>query len=78
MALTLAELDWMKARTGKQPILLLDEVIAEVDASRRAYLLSRIQGDTQTLLTTTEMDIFTPEFLSRAAGWEVEDGKIRC
>lgn len=78
MALKLAELDWMKARTGKQPILLLDEVIAELDASRRAYLLSRIQGDTQTLLTTTEMEIFTPEFLSRAAVWEVEDGKIRC
>ncbi len=78
MALKLAELDWMKARTGKQPILLLDEVIAELDASRRAYLLSRIQDDTQTLLTTTEMEIFTPKFLSRAAVWEVEDGKIRC
>jgi len=76
MSLKLAELDWMYTRTGNWPILLLDEVVAELDASRRAYLLSRIDGRSQTLLTTTELDIFTEDFINRAAVWQVEDGQI--
>jgi DNA replication and repair protein RecF len=76
MALKLAELAWMKERIGEWPILLLDEVIAELDAQRRAYLLERINGATQTLLTTTEMDIFPAAFRQRASIWQVNDGQI--
>jgi DNA replication and repair protein RecF len=76
MALKLGELTWMRQRTGDAPLLLLDEVVAELDASRRAYLLAHIGGAAQTLMTTTEPDIFTPEFLSRAAVWRVESGTI--
>lgn len=77
MSLKLAEHQWMYERTGEWPLLLLDEVIAELDASRRAYLLSRIKGQAQTLLTTTEIDIFTQEFRDRATIWQVEDGQIK-
>ncbi len=66
----------MRSRIGEPPALLLDEVVAELDAQRRAYLLERIDGATQTLTTTTELDIFTGSFLERAAIWRVEDGKI--
>ena len=66
----------MRSRIGESPILLLDEVVAELDAQRRAYLLERIEGSTQTLLTTTEMDVFPPAFLNRAHIWEVVDGQI--
>lgn len=76
MSLKLAELAWMREKTGESPILLLDEVAAELDSKRRAYLLDRIDGSTQTLLTTTELDIFTPSFLKRASVWQVENGKI--
>lgn len=76
MALKLAELQWMRDRIGEWPILLLDEVVAELDANRRAYLLERINGATQTVLTTTETDIFPPAFMARATLWEVEDGQI--
>jgi DNA replication and repair protein RecF len=76
MALKLAELEWMRGRIGEYPILLLDEVIAELDASRRAYLLERINGATQTLMTTTELDIFTESFLERATVWHVTEGQI--
>jgi len=78
MALKLAELAWMEDRIGEPPVLLLDEVIAELDSKRRAYLLNRIaDGRTvQTLMTTTELEIFTPHFLERAAVWRVESGKI--
>ena len=76
MALKLAELSWMKSRIGEWPILLLDEVVAELDSQRRAYLLDRIDGATQTLLTTTELDIFPPAFLERATIWQVSGGQI--
>lgn len=76
MALKLAELAWMKDRIGEWPILLLDEVIAELDVHRRAYLLDRITGATQTLLTTTELDIFPKTFLDRAMIWHVVEGQI--
>ncbi len=77
MALKLAELAWMRDQIGEWPVLLLDEVIAELDAHRRAYLLERVDGSTQTLLTTTELDIFSPPFLERASVWQVEDGRIQ-
>ncbi|NWF68027.1 MAG: DNA replication/repair protein RecF [Chloroflexi bacterium] len=76
LALKLAELSWMRAQTGEYPILMLDEVVAELDAHRRAFLLERIDGVTQTLMTTTELEIFTKTFLQRAAVWHVDDGKI--
>jgi DNA replication and repair protein RecF len=76
MALKLAELAWMKERIGEWPLLLLDEVIAELDANRRAYLLARLDGATQTLLTTTELDIFTSSFLDRTTILHIVDGQI--
>ncbi|MDZ4769337.1 MAG: DNA replication/repair protein RecF [Chloroflexota bacterium] len=76
LAFKLAELAWMRDHIGEWPVLLLDEVAAELDAARRAYLLDRIDGATQTLMTTTEMDIFTPEFRQRAAIWQVNEGQI--
>ncbi len=76
MALKLAELAWMRERIGEWPILLLDEVVAELDKDRRAYLLEHIDSATQTLMTTTELDIFTPSFLNRATVWHVRDGAI--
>ena len=76
MAFKLAELEWMRERIGEWPILLLDEVVAELDAQRRAYLLERVNGATQTLMTTTELDIFTQDFLARATVWHVNEGQI--
>ena len=78
MALKLAELAWMRECSGEWPILLLDEVIAELDKQRRAFLLERIDGAAQTLMTTTELDIFSSEFIERATVWHVTDGQIEA
>ena len=40
MAFKLAELEWMRERIGEWPVLLLDEVVAELDAER-AHLPAR-------------------------------------
>jgi DNA replication and repair protein RecF len=76
MSLKLAELEWMRDTIGEWPVLLLDEVVAELDAQRRAYLLNRISGASQVLLTTTEPDIFTREFLEKATRWHIQQGQI--
>ena len=76
MALKLAELDWMRDHIGEYPVLLLDEVVAELDSKRREYLLSRLQDGVQTLVTTTELEIFSADFINRADILEVEAGQI--
>jgi len=76
MSLKLAELEWMRDTVGEWPILLLDEVVAELDAARRAYLLARVSEAEQVLLTTTEPEIFTPEFLQKATRWQIRQGQI--
>ena len=76
IALKLAELEWMRSVTGEWPVLLLDELIAELDQERRSYLLERMNGATQSILTTTEPDIFSQSFLEKAAVWRVHAGQI--
>jgi DNA replication and repair protein RecF len=76
LALKLAEMRWMQHTTGEWPLLLLDEFIAELDAERRAYLLEQIDGATQSILTTTEPDIFSRTFIDKAAVWKVHAGQI--
>ena len=76
LSLKLAELEWMKARTKESPVLLLDEVLAELDATRRGYLLSQVTNVEQALLTATDLDMFSAEFRSEAALWEVKQGIV--
>ncbi|MEX1247876.1 MAG: DNA replication/repair protein RecF [Anaerolineales bacterium] len=76
LTLKLAELDWMQSRSGYRPVLLLDEVLAELDATRRADLLARLDPQQQVLLTTTDFNLFTPEFLARAQRWEIQEGRL--
>jgi DNA replication and repair protein RecF len=76
LALKLAEVEWMQAKTGAWPILLLDEVLAELDLSRRQELLARLGAAEQCLMTTTDLALFPEEFRARATVWRVEAGRI--
>jgi DNA replication and repair protein RecF len=76
LSLKLAELEWMKEQTRELPVLLLDEVLAELDATRRHYLLSQVNGVEQALLTATDLDMFSAEFREQAALWEVKRGIV--
>ena len=76
LALKLAEVQWMKERTGEWPVILLDEVMAELDLQRRADLLKYIGESEQVLFTTTDLNLFTPEFSEKAEVWKVQDGTI--
>jgi len=76
LALKLAEIEWMKARTGQWPVLLLDEVLAELDLPRRLDLLGYLDKIEQAVLTTTDLKLFAPDFVEKAEIWQVEAGKI--
>jgi DNA replication and repair protein RecF len=76
LSLKLAELEWMKAQTNEVPVLLLDEVLAELDGGRRGYLLSQVRDVEQALLTATDLDMFSTEFRREAALWEVKQGIV--
>jgi DNA replication and repair protein RecF len=76
LALKLAEVSWIKEKTGQSPVLLLDEVLAELDTQRRSDLLTHVTRSEQALLTTTDMDLFPPEFVHRATLWRIEAGRV--
>ncbi|HLF72978.1 MAG TPA: DNA replication/repair protein RecF [Anaerolineales bacterium] len=77
LALKLAEVSWMKERTGEWPVILLDEVMAELDLQRRADLLKYIGETEQVLFTTTDLNLFTHDFVEKAEVWKVENGKLK-
>ena len=77
LALKLAEVEWMKAKTGQWPVLLLDEVLAELDTQRRLDLLAYLDKIEQAMLTTTDLKLFSPEFVEKAETWQVESGTIK-
>jgi DNA replication and repair protein RecF len=76
MSLKLAEVGWMKDKSGQWPVLLLDEVLAELDGQRRSDLLSRLAESEQSLMTTTDLDLFAPEFVHKARLWQVKAGRV--
>jgi DNA replication and repair protein RecF len=76
LALKLAEVAWMKTKTGHSPVLLLDEVLAELDLQRRNDLLSHLEDSEQILLTTTDLDLFPPDFVQSASLWRIESGRL--
>jgi DNA replication and repair protein RecF len=76
LALKLAEVDWMKERTGEWPVILLDEVMAELDIQRRADLLNYLGNAEQVLLTTTDLNLFSQEFVNQAVLWKVSAGSV--
>jgi len=76
LALRLAELRYMTNRSGEQPILLLDEAMAELDAERRNLLLGLMESHPQVLLTTSNVSAFPEEFQERATRLLVSRGEI--
>ncbi len=76
LSLKLAEAAWMKQVTGDWPVMLLDEVLAELDPERREDLLERILQSEQSLLTTTDLDLFDQGFTKQARIWKISQGRV--
>jgi DNA replication and repair protein RecF len=58
LALKLAELSFVDERRGDSPVLLLDDVPSELDATRRRYLFEMLGSlSCQTVITTTDRGV---------------------
>ena len=73
LSLKLAEREIFMQDTGEYPVLLLDDVLSELDAARREFVLRRITGG-QTVITCCDGG----ESLGKTNGriFTVENGKI--
>lgn len=76
LSLKLAELDIITQKTAEPPILLLDDVLAELDDIRQNYLLKTINENTQTIITSVDTLLFDEKFLEDVKVYNVEKGKI--
>ena len=76
LSLKFAEVDLMKARTGEWPVLLLDEVMSELDPLRRQALMELLEKAQQAFVTTTDLEMFDSDFLSRHEVWKVHQGIV--
>ena len=77
LALKLGELEIIKEKTGYSPILLLDDVLAELDETRQNYLLKSIGNDIQTIITSVDTLLFEEEFLKDVQIYSVENGTVK-
>jgi DNA replication and repair protein RecF len=76
LALKIAEVAWMYDKSGHWPILLLDEVLAELDTERRFDLLARLDQPEQVMLSTTDLDLFDTEYVKKAVIWRIAGGRV--
>jgi len=76
LSLKLAELKFIKIITEETPVLLLDDVMAELDKHRQKYLLQVVDKTVQTIITATEINNFNKTFLNDVAIYTIENGKI--
>jgi DNA replication and repair protein RecF len=74
LGLVLAHADLVADLRGAPPVLLLDEVAAHLDPSRRAALFDRLEGRGQIWMTATEAALF--DGIGTASRFHVESGKI--
>ena len=73
LACKLAEAEVIEEMLGQLPILLLDDVMSELDESRREALVGERLKGKQTFITTANIDYFDSEMLESAT--VVELGK---
>lgn len=76
LALKLAELKLIEEVVGEQPLLLLDDVLAELDPNRQNQLLDAIEERFQTLITTTHLGAFDRSWLNSSQIISVQAGHL--
>lgn len=72
LAMKLAEGEISHDATGEYPVFLLDDVLSELDASRREYILSSLEGR-QIIVTSCEPEIYDCQYVRRI---EISGGEV--
>ena len=77
IALRLAEGMLLEKERRESPILLLDDVLSELDPSRRHRLLEYVSRSQQAFISTTDLERVGESFLGSAAKFRVENGTVK-
>lgn len=73
LALKLAECALVEEVTGEKPVVLLDDVMSELDNSRKDYLLNHLD-DRQIFITCCDKEYF--KSLQAGKSFEIKEGKL--
>jgi DNA replication and repair protein RecF len=76
LALKLAELELVHQLWGQPPLLLLDDVLAELDPRRQQLLLEAVGEGHQCLVSATHLEAFSPGWASASQRVEIREGEI--
>ena len=76
LSLRLAEAAYLASARDERPIVLLDDVLSEMDASRRSRVLDRALGYQQVIISTTDPDLLQAT-LPSAAYFQLSEGRVR-
>lgn len=75
LSLKLAEIQLIYEEVGDYPILLLDDVLSELDATRQTHLLDAIKEKVQTFVTATGVEGIQHETLDGATIYRIHSGE---
>ncbi len=74
LMLKLVEAAWYREKTGIRPVVLLDEVLAELDEERRGRVMRAFEGfGEQIWVTTTEPELFPRGLRAPLFRWALRD-----
>jgi DNA replication and repair protein RecF len=76
LALRLAETAYIEAEAGEKPVLLLDDILSELDESRRRSVLQSLGGVDQLLVTAMAIDESSASALAPAHRYVIRSGSI--
>jgi len=77
LALKIGEIESLRARLDRYPLLLLDDVSSELDPERNAHLMRYLRSlDAQVLLTTTDLGLVRDGVGDDAVVYRVADGLL--
>lgn len=76
LAIKLAEFQLIEDYVGEPPVMLLDDVMSDLDDSRRKHLLAWVRRRCQTFITCTNLRSFPDEILNEATLFRVVNGTL--
>ncbi len=78
VSIKLAEASVVAEMTGERPVLLLDDVLSELDGSRRGALLERLGEEGQVIISSVEADPFPAAVIDRSVVRCIDGGLVKA
>ena len=75
LAMKVALIELIKDEIGEYPVLLLDDVLSELDETRKNMLLDILNQKIQTFITTTSIDGINHQIVEKAKKIYIKSGK---